>query len=144
MNFLKSIKDEDNFLSMMFILIVALFNAMTGLFFLRIDYPVDSPTYGRMAEVLDLNIYGLLLIISAAFFIVSIFQNNKARFISMLVGGFLGGLLVSFYTSASTLGATNMMLPIRYGLIACGCFIIAAVGGVRLWKTRKKALLSQD
>lgn len=137
MNLLKSIKDEDTFLSMMFILVVALFNAMTGLFFLKIDYPVDSPTYGRMAEVIDLNIYGLLLIISAVFFILSIFQRGKTRLISMLIGGILGGLLVSFYTSASTLGAANVMLPIRYGLIACSCFIIAAVGGVRLWKTRK-------
>ncbi len=137
MNLLKSIKDEDTFLSMMFILVVALFNAMTGLFFLKIEYPVDSPTYGRMAEVIDLNIYGLLLIISAVFFILSIFQRGKTRLISMLIGGILGGLLVSFYTSASTLGAANVMLPIRYGLIACSCFIIAAVGGVRLWKTRK-------
>ncbi|WP_368900878.1 hypothetical protein [Oceanobacillus oncorhynchi] len=138
MNFIKSIKDEDKFMSMMFIFIVALFNAMTALFFITIEYPVDSPTYGKMAEVINLNIYGLLLFISAIFFFLSLFQRGTPMAISMLIGGIIGGLLVSFYTSASTLGAANVMLPIRYGIMACSCFIIAAVGGVSLWKTKKK------
>lgn len=120
----------------MFLALLAVFNAMTGLFFVRVDNDIDSPTYSKMAEVMSLDAYGLIMLLSAIFLIVSAFQMGRLKYLSMLIGGMLGAFIIGLYAAASTLGAANLMLPMRYSLMACGCLIIAVVGGVGLWKKR--------
>ena len=135
---MKALKNynETLFLANMFIALLAVFNAMTGLFFLRVDNDIESPTYGRMAEFMSLDAYGLIMLLSAAFLIVSAFQMGRLKYLSMLVGGIAGAFVISLYAGASTIGAANIMLPMRYSLMACGYLIIAAVGGVGLWRSR--------
>ena len=135
---MKAIKNynETLFLANMFIALLAVFNAMTGLFFLRVDNDIDSPTYSMMAKFMSLDAYGIIMMLSAIFLIVSAFQMGKLKYLSMLVGGITGTVVMGLYAGASTIGAANIMLPMRYSLMACGYLIIAAVGGVGLWRSR--------
>lgn len=139
-NIMRVFKDynETLFLANMFIVLLAVFNAMTGLFFVRVDNDINSPTYGKMAELMSLDAYGIIMLLSAAFLIISAFQMGRLKYLSMLVGGFIGTLIIGLYASASTLGAANLMLPMRYSLMVGGLLIIAVVGGVGLWKSRHK------
>jgi|SRR5690625_434518 len=129
--------DEKLFMSNMFIAVIAIFNAVTGIFFIFIDNNDETPTYSKMAELMSLDSYGLIMLLSALFLIVSAFQMDRLKYLSMIVGGLLGAFVIGLYASASTIEASNLMVPIRYSLMACGCLIIATVGGVGLWKSRR-------
>lgn len=128
---------EELFLSNMYIVLISVFNAMTGLYFVTAPKGVDSPTYGRMVELMSLDAYGLIMLLSSAFLIVSAFQVGKLKHLSMLVGGVIGTVIIGLYASASTQAAINIMLPMRYSLMACGCLIIGVVGGIGLWKSKR-------
>lgn len=134
--------NETLFLANMFIALLAVFNAMTGIFFLQVDNDIDSPTYSKMAEIMSLDAYGVIMLLSAVFLIVSAFQMGKLKYLSMIVGGITGAIVIGLYASASTIGAANIMLPMRYSLMACGYLIIAAVGGVGLWRSNRSSLPS--
>ncbi|GIN71118.1 hypothetical protein J14TS2_15930 [Bacillus sp. J14TS2] len=125
------------FLANMLMIIAATYLTITGLFFITAPADSNSPTYGRMLELMSFDAYGLFMLVAATLLFVSSFQTGKLRHLSMLVGGILGALILGLYASASTQGAVNLMIPLRYSLIACTNLIIAAVGGIGLWRSRR-------
>lgn len=129
--------DEKKFLSAMYLLTISLFNFMTGLFFITTDERIASPTYSKMAELMPLSIYGLMMLVSSVLLFCAIFTVNNTRYVFMFLGGALGAFSIGLYASASTLGGVNIMLPSRYSLISVSCLIIAIAGGFGLWKMRK-------
>ena len=130
--------NEELFLAHMFVLTIAIFNGMTAIFFITADPRISSPTYEKMQELMSLDAYGLIMLASSVFLILSIFQIGKIKNLSMIAGGLLGTISIGLYASASTQGAVNMMLPSRYSLIACACLLLAIVGGFSLWQQTKK------
>ena len=129
--------DENIFLASMYVVIIALFNFMSGIFFITADPRIGSPTYGRMQELMPLSIYGLVMFASATLLICSVFSIGKVKSAFMLIGGCLGAISIGLYAAASTIGAVNLMIPSRYSLISVSCIIIAIAGGISLWRNRR-------
>lgn len=129
--------EESRFLANLLVVTNAVFIAMTGLFFVTAPDDVSSPTYSKMQELMPLNFFGLIMLASASFLLYSIFKRGKNRHQFMVLGGLLGTLSIALYASASTLGAVNIMLPLRYSLVACTSLLIAAAGGIGLWVTKR-------
>src|SRR5699024_1993997 len=103
--------NEMKFLANMYILTIALFNLMTGIFFITADPRIDSPTYAKMQELMPLSVYGLIMMVSSILLFSCIFQQGKIRNIFMVLGGLSGAISIGLYASASSIGAVNLMLP---------------------------------
>lgn len=129
--------EESKFLVDVLVVTNAIFIAMTGLFFITAPVDISGPTYTKMQELMPLDIYGLIMLASATLLLYSIFRRGKNRHQLMFLGGMLGTLALALYASASTLGAVNIMLPLRYSLIACTSLLIASAGGIGLWINKR-------
>ncbi|HLQ75182.1 MAG TPA: hypothetical protein VK107_03970, partial [Alloiococcus sp.] len=71
--------NEELFLAHMFVLTIAIFNGMTAIFFITADPRISSPTYEKMQELMSLDAYGLIMLASSIFLILSIFQIGKIK-----------------------------------------------------------------
>lgn len=130
--------DHNDFLAKMFLLFNALFLIVTGVFLITAtDVEIQSPTYELMARLMNLDGWGIVFGVSGFLFLAASFQEGRIKFLSMLIGGVLGGAVFMLYTAASVEGAVNMMVPVRYGVIAGFELIIAGVGGFCLWRDRR-------
>lgn len=130
--------EEDHLLANLLTLVVAAFNLLTGIFFITTDPSMDSPTYGKMRELMPLSYYGVIILLSAVLLIFCVFVSGRARSWSMLLGGLGGSISIGLYASASSIGGVNIMLPGRYTLISIACLIIAIVGGMRIWRNGRE------
>src|SRR5699024_10076890 len=110
---------------------------MTGLFFITTDERIASPTYSKMAELMPLSIYGLMMLVSSVLLFCAIFTVNNTRHVFKFLSGMLGAFSIVIYASASTLGGFNIMLPSIYSLISVSCLMFAIAGGCGLWKMSK-------
>src|SRR5699024_1190859 len=115
---------------------------MTGIFFITADPRISSPTYSKMQNIMPLTSYGLIMLTLAVFLFFAIFQGGKTSYMFMIFGGVLGAFIVGLYAFASSLGAVNVMLLIRYSLISLSCLTIAIAGGFSL--SRAKRNTSRD
>src|SRR5699024_8063642 len=95
--------NETKFLANMYILTIALFNLMTGIFFVTTDPRISSPTYTKMQELMPLSVYGLMMLASAVILFICIFQQGKTRNIFMVLGGLSGAISIGLYASASSI-----------------------------------------
>lgn len=130
--------DHNDFLAKMFLLFNALFLGITGVYLVTANnLTAQSPTYDLMSSLLNLDGWGIVFLVSAFMFLAASFQEGRIKFLSMLIGGVLGGIVFSLYTAASVEGSMNMMLPVRYGVLAGFNFIIAGVGGFCLWRDKR-------
>lgn len=86
---------------------------------------------------MPLSVYGVLLIISAIVLAVAMFAEDNVKQSLLVIGGFLGSLVIGLYASASSLEGANLMLPLRYALLSISCLIIAVSGGYELWKMKR-------
>lgn len=128
---------QEQFLSNIFIIIISLFNLMTGVFFLLVNPDITSPTYIEMGKLMPLPIYGACMVLSALLMMLGVFLDHSSRNVLFIVGGLLGGIFLGLYSSASTIGGVNAMMPLRYALISLSGFAIALSGGFELWQMRK-------
>lgn len=128
---------QEQFLSNIFIIIISLFNLMTGVFFLLVNPDITSPTYVEMGKLMPLPIYGACMVLSALLMMLGVFLDHSSRNVLFIVGGLLGGIFLGLYSSASTIGGVNAMMPLRYALISLSGFAIALSGGFELWQMRK-------
>ncbi|HAM1727545.1 TPA: hypothetical protein H9452_002989 [Listeria monocytogenes] len=133
----KSYKDV---FSILFSLQVSLFSFATGAFLIiRGDAVAEgSDTYKLMDDLMNMDTWGLFFVVSAVLILISTFQESKAKYINMLIGGVIGVFILSLYASASAEGQSQWLLPVRYALSACFNLFIAGVGGVELWKLKNR------
>src|SRR5699024_970041 len=108
--------DETKFLASMYVLTIAIFNFMSGLFFITADPRIASPTYDKLSELVPLSVYGLLMLASPVLLCTAIFTVGRLRSIFMRLGGLPRAFSTGLCASSSSLGAVNLMLPARYSL----------------------------
>lgn len=125
---------ETRILASIFFLTLITLNFLTGLFFVTVDDNVQGPTYSRMAELMPLKYYGVLLLVSAIFMLLALTGTGRRKGWFMVLGGLTGSIGMFLYASASTLGAVNLMMPSRYTVLSLACLSIAVVGVLRIWK----------
>ncbi|EGY0035111.1 hypothetical protein JHL52_001587 [Listeria monocytogenes] len=122
-----------------FLVSVSSYNILTG-FFLMVsgDKIVEkSSTYQLMDNLMTIDTWGLLFILSAALILIASFQESNARFINLIFGGTIGAIVLFLYSAASSESAVTNLLPSRYALSACFNLFVAVMGGLELWKTKR-------
>ncbi|MBC2148077.1 hypothetical protein [Listeria booriae] len=125
-------------LSILFLLYASLFNIITG-FFLMISGDAiaeRSDTYRLMQNLMNMDTWGLFFIVSGVLLFIADFQETKAKFINMIIGGTIGAIVLFLYASASFEVSLSYMLPARYAMAGCFNLFIALLGGLELWKIK--------
>lgn len=128
---------EEKFLANMMLLNTAAFLIVSGYFFVIDGYRTLAPTYEVMTNLMPLEAWGVVMGMAGAFLTAAAFQYGKIRYWSMVVGGSLGAIVVMLYALASLEGASSYLLAVRYALVACFNLLIAALGGIEIWRIRK-------
>ncbi|EJQ3165337.1 hypothetical protein NZM88_002071 [Listeria monocytogenes] len=126
--------------ALFFLLSVSFYNILTG-FFLMVfgDKIVEkSRTYQIMDNLMTIDTWGFLFILSAVLILIAAFQETNAKFINMIFGGLIGAIVLFLYSAASSESAVTNLLPSRYALSACFNLFVAVMGGLELWKTKRK------
>lgn len=136
MNILKW-QTEEKFLANMMLLSNGMFLIISGWYFIADGYKSIAPTYLLMTGLMPLEAWGAIMTISGLLLAAAGIQTGKTRFICMIVGGLLGALMMALYAMASAEGATTYLVPLRYALMACFNLLIAALGGVEIWRKRR-------
>ncbi|HHQ0523181.1 TPA: hypothetical protein ACSK56_002512, partial [Listeria innocua] len=82
-------KPYKEYLSILYLLQVSLFSMVTGGFLIvKGDEIIEqSKTYKLMANLMTMDTWGFLFVISSVLIFIAAFQETKAKFINMLIGG---------------------------------------------------------
>lgn len=97
-----------------------------------------SRTYQLMDNLMTIDSWGFLFILSAVLILIASFQESNAKFINMMFGGLIGAIVLFLYSSASAESAVTNLLPSRYALSGCFNLFVATMGGLELWKMKNK------
>lgn len=128
-------------MSNLLILLIAILGAIRGFEWITKDSETlvkASKIYLTIAEIMDVQTLGWLMLISAAVIASTIFISGRARYVSMVIGGFATGTIFIFYGMASTEFAN--LIATYYTFISIGLYgyILCGLGVIALWRTRKK------
>ncbi|MBC1935167.1 hypothetical protein HCA69_02230 [Listeria grandensis] len=125
-------------LSILFLLYASLFNIITGFFLIVSGDAIAerSDTYRLMQNLMNMDTWGLFFIVSGVLLFIADFQETKAKFINMVIGGTIGAVVLFLYASASFEVSLSYMLPARYAMAGCFNLFIALLGGLELWKIK--------
>ncbi|KYH14871.1 hypothetical protein [Staphylococcus kloosii] len=115
-----------------------------GLFFVKERESVlnDSPFYVALDHFMAIWIWGVILLICgilimiSSIFVTSHAYNNICATL-LVVGGFISFMTYMFLTSGSIYNAINWLTPIQMAQMAGTSLVIAFIGGVKLFATRK-------
>jgi len=130
--------DENDVLAKMFLLFMALFHTVTGLYIVLTDnVKYESPTYLTMSSLISLNYWGIIFVIVGGFYFFAAFHEGKIKHQLMVVAGILGGIIFGLYAMASVEVTTNVMVAARYAIVGIFNAIISVIGGYSLWRLRK-------
>ncbi|MBC2038355.1 hypothetical protein [Listeria marthii] len=126
--------------ALFFLLSVSFYNILTGFFLMTSGDKIveKSRTYQLMDNLMTIDTWGLLFILSAVLILIASFQESNARFINLILGGGIGAIVLFLYSAASSESAATNLLPSRYALSACFNLFVATMGGLELWKTKRK------
>ncbi|MBC6308104.1 hypothetical protein HCJ66_00925 [Listeria sp. FSL L7-1582] len=127
-------------LAILFLLYTSLFNIITGFFLIISGDAITekSRTYQLMEEIMGINAWGLLFIVSGVLLFIANIQETGTKFINFIVGGTVGAAILFLYASASFEVSHSMMLPARYAISGCFNLFIALLGGLEVWKQKQK------
>lgn len=128
---------EEKFLANMMLLSNSVFLLISGYYFIADGKRTQTPTYDFMAGLMALEVWGVLMVLSGLIIGFAAFQTGMARYFAYIVGGFLGAIVVTLYAMAATQGAELYLVPVRYAVIACFNLLIAALGGVEVWRIKR-------
>ena len=98
----------------------------------------SSDIYIKLSQFMDINTLGWLLIIGSIVLFISVFVKKETGYILLVIGGFSVGTCFLMYGMISVETAT--LLSTYYTMISIGLYdyVIASIGGIALWKIKKK------
>lgn len=134
---LKHINLEDN-LAQMFLICQGLYAIATGFLLFNIDnkYTYNS-VYNLMANMMSLDAWALLLMISGLLMIVAGFQVGRLKALTMAISGSIGSALMILYGIASLEVQFSYAVGVRYIVVGVFMLIIAYLGIRTLWIGRR-------
>lgn len=131
--------NEDDLLSKVLLLYFAFQHGSIGLFLVLesvVTLREKSKTLDAMAWILPMDIWGIILLVSAGAFLFSVLQAGKAEYWLMIIAGISGGVTFGFLSMASMELSVNQTNTVNYMIIASIDMIVAIVGGVALWRRK--------
>lgn len=133
---------EEKFLANMMLLSSGLFLVVSGYYFVTSKEMPGATTYELMTGLMPFEAWGVLMIVAGLPLCAAVFQLGQVRNMSMLGGGMLGAVIITLYAMASSQGAVTFLVPVRYSIVAGFNLLIAVLGGLQAWRTRK--VMSRD
>jgi hypothetical protein len=130
--------DENDILAKMFLLFMALYITVTGLYIvLTDDVKRESTTYTAMSTVASLNTWGIIFLIVGFLYFFMAFHEGKVKYLLMIVAGSTGAVIFGLYAMASIEMTAVIVVGARYAIISSFSLIIAVLGGISLWTLKK-------
>lgn len=133
MRFLKNY-NEDDVLAKSLLLYFAFQHGAIGIFFVFNN--LSGNVFKGMAKILPMEVWGIILLVSAVAFLVTTFQEKHIEFWFMLVAGVTGMVTFSLLSMANMELSVNQTNTINYIIIASIDLIVAILGGIGLWVRR--------
>lgn len=97
-----------------------------------------SDIYATMSHVIDINSAGWLLLIASVTLGASIFVGGRGGQALLLIGGLGVGSIMIMYSMIASANALLFATSYTVGTIGIASLLIAAMGGIALWNSRKK------
>lgn len=133
---LKRINIEDN-LAQMFLICEGLYATTTGFLLFSVhNGHHESGVYRLLSNLMSLDAWAVLLVISGIVLTLSAFQHGRAKAFSMAVAGTLGGVLLLLYGIASFEIDVSYAIGVRYVVVSVFMLTIAYLGTRTLWTER--------
>lgn len=137
MRFIKNYNEED-VLSKTLLLYFAFQHGAIGIFFIFADFnELQSRALHGMSNLLPIDVWGIILLLSSVAFIVAVLQEHKLEYWFMLLAGITGMVTFALLSMASIELSSNQTNTLNYIIIASIDLIVAILGGVGLWLRRK-------
>lgn len=128
---------EDDVLATILLLYFAFQHGAVGIVLLLMDDEILAiPAFEGMARILPINIWGVIMLISAVLFVLSAIQENKSKYWFMMLSGLAGTIPFSLLAMANIEMAVGHTNTVNYIIIASIDAIVAIIGGVALWLRR--------
>lgn len=126
--------DEDDILSKLLLLYFAFQHGAVGLVFIfQSSYIVKMEAFRGMSKLLPMDAWGIILVISAVCFVLSIIQEHFVKYYFMIIAGSTGMVAFSLLSMANLELAVNQTNSLNYIIIASIDVLIAILGGVAIW-----------
>jgi hypothetical protein len=130
--------DENDVLAKMFLLFMALYINVTGLYIvLTDDIKRESTTYTAMSTLASLNTWGIVFLIVGFLYFFMAFHEGRVKHLLMIVTGTIGAIIFGLYAMASIEVSGNLMVGARYAIVASFNLFIAVLGGNQLWTLKR-------
>lgn len=130
--------DENDILAKMFLLFMALFHTVTGLYIvLTDDVKRESTTYTAMSTLVSLNAWGIAFLVVGFLYFFMAFHEGKVKYLLMIVTSSIGAVIFGLYSMASIEVSGNIMVGARYAIVASFNLMISVLGGFQLWTLKK-------
>ena len=126
--------NEDDVMSKILLLYFAFQHGAVGVFFIFGDKQIlQMKAFKGMSRLLPMDAWGILLLVSALCFTLSILQENSLQHYFMVAAGTSGMITFSLLAMASIELSTNQTTSLNYIIIASIDILIAILGGVAIW-----------
>lgn len=139
MKFLNIIKNysEDDLMSKILFLYFAFIHGAIGVFFLFEDVSkFKSKVIDGMISILPMQAWGIIMLLAAICFVLSLLQEGKPKHIYMVIAGVTGSAVFGLLMMANLELVASSSNTANYAIVSSIDIIIALVGGVALWKLR--------
>lgn len=129
--------NEDDVLSKILLIYFAFQHGAIGVFFTFSTLTaLQSKALAEMTRFLPMDVWGVILIMSALCFLFSALQETKSQYWLMIIAGITGMIVFSTLSMAVMQLSINQTNTINYLIISGIDIIIAILGGVALWIRR--------
>lgn len=96
-----------------------------------------STWYSELNQLLDLNIWGMILLTLGAMVFVSIFDRGNKGYFVFTIANILAVIVYIIFSSVGINYGINLWTPFTQLLLANAHLLLTFAGGYKLWKTRK-------
>jgi hypothetical protein len=129
--------NEDDIMSKVLLLYFGFQHGAIGAFFIFSDELITQmKAFQGMSNILPMDVWGIVLMVSAVAFIATTLQENKSQYWFMILAGLTGMVTFSLLAMANIELSSSQTNTINYIIIASIDIIIAILGGVALWLRR--------
>ena len=118
---------------------LGLFLLGRGVFFVIIpeDDLTSSSFYKQLDKILDVDIWGLIILINGLIMLITIFDRGLKGYVAFTVANIMAVITYVLFSSSGVEKGLNLWTPYMYLLLATAHFILLATGGYRIWMQKK-------
>jgi hypothetical protein len=98
---------------------------------------ITSKFYRKLDVILDVDIWGLIILINGLIMLSTIFDRGLKGYIAFTIANSIAVGTYVMFSSSGVENGLNLWTPYMYLILATAHFILLATGGYRLWTQRK-------